>query len=1056
MDSDGLSRDIDNDGDIDIITTSSGDKMGIHINDGIGGFSEVPDIILDTPSQLNGIEVMDFNGDGIDEIIIVGNKQVVMYWGDQDLLYNESSNGDALILFETSCVAYFASIIIEDFNEDGFNDIAFDTNYHYCEASPTIRNETLNILLFDDLNNTFSKAWNSSRMSSTFSSDSIKYLDLDSDGDFELIRCLASSVEIYNSSNELFVSEPWIIPEKGRNCMFMDGNFDGYLDLVSRDGSRIQLIAGPFYNFTFLDKYVYSAKSFDFIDIDLDGYLELIVGTSKNKMMRVYDINYTDITNLLWEGGNYKDTDDFEIADFDGDGTLDILQKNSQEPWDIIFSVQDTDYDATPDETDAYPLNPTQIEDSDDDGYGDHQSGFLPDDCPFYWGDSVSDRRGCPDQDGDGWSDLGDDFWREPTQWKDTDGDGFGDNHDGSSSRSGHWPGEVVANAYNPDPSPLDFDNDGFEDEGLSPIGFDDCPKELGWSYEDRFGCLDTDWDGWSNNDENWEDGDDFPNDFTQHSDADGDGFGDNINGTQGDSCPQTAGTSFRDRFGCLDLDNDGWSTDSDFDDGDPSKWGVDTDGDGVSDENDHFPNDANQSQDKDGDGYGDDSSKENGDDCPNEAGASYLDKSGCVDKDEDGVSDNGDLCPGIPGWSNPPWAGCPDSDGDGTADVIDAFPDDSSEHIDTDGDGIGDNSDLCINKETKEANNCFMDKDNDGSNDSVDVFPEDGTQWKDGDGDGYGDNPNGSNADAFPTDSKIWSDADGDGWADQFGHPLTDDCPSLPGSSSTFMNGCSDLDEDGMPDILDPDIDGDGITNDNEMDASTPTLIFDPFDPSSRPQDIDGDFIPDALDHDRDGDGFPDELERERGSDYKDGNKTPFNQYGDQDTGLFYVPGEGFKSQYDPEGVEISVSVVIDLITSELLVPLAMIPITVFLSTRKRRRYKKMRNRLEDCNDIDMLKEYEEDIDELVVHRKVKVEHGMLLRNMFERMRDQFEDQEQVRLLGGKSSAGSGGMGRGGGSQNIGPQLPQRGGMQRQQSSSPGSGGGGQRRPGGGGGGRY
>ena len=122
--------------------------------------------------------------------------------------------------------------------------------------------------------------------------------------------------------------------------------------------------------------------------------------------MRVYDINYTDITNLLWEGGNYKDTDDFEIADFDGDGTLDILQKNSQEPWDIIFSVQDTDYDATPDETDAFPLNPSLIEVSDGEGYGDHQSGFLPDDCPFYWGDSVSDRRGCPDQDGDGWSKI--------------------------------------------------------------------------------------------------------------------------------------------------------------------------------------------------------------------------------------------------------------------------------------------------------------------------------------------------------------------------------------------------------------------------------------------------------------------------------------------------------------------------------------------------------------------------------------------------------------------------------------------------------------------------
>ena len=108
------------------------------------------------------------------------------------------------------------------------------------------------------------------------------------------------------------------------------------------------------------------------------------------------------------------------------------------------------------------------------------------------------------------------------------------------------------------------------------------------------------------------------------------------------------------------------------------------------------------------------------------------------------------------------------------------------------------------------------------------------------------------------------------------------------------------------------------------------------------------------------------------------------------------------------------------------------------------------------------MLKAYEEDIDDLVVHRKVKVEHGMLLRNMFERMRDQFEDQEQVRLLGGKASSGSGGVGRGGGQQS-GPQLPQGVGMRGQQGGGQGNsgnlgGGGGPKRPGdrGGGGGRY
>jgi len=530
----------------------------------------------------------------------------------------------------------------------------------------------------------------------------------------------------------------------------------------------------------------------------------------------------------------------------------------------------------------------------------------------------------------------------------------------------------MVSNAYNPGPSPLDFDNDGFEDEGLSPFGVDDCPKDQGWSFEDRFGCLDTDWDGWSNNDDLWDQGDAFSNDFSQHNDTDGDGFGDNLNGTNGDEFPN-------DQCAAHDMDHDGMP---DF----------------------IKPNcETTLVKDDDTDGDGFNNSMENllGTN-PNNAESKPL-----------------------------------DYDGDGAADIVDAFPEDPSERQDTDKDGIGDNADFCIQKGTNGSFvDCTRDRDNDGFNDSIDQFPTDENEWIDSDGDGVGDN-----SDVWPTDSDIWSDSDGDGWADQFGHLLTDDCPSIPGTSSRFMMGCSDLDEDGMPDILDPDIDGDGITNDNEMDASSGNLQFDIFDADSYPADIDGDSIPDVLDEDRDGDGFPDDMEKQRGSDYKDANKTPFNIYGNQDTGLFYVPGEGFKSQYDPEGMEISVSVVIDLITSELLLPISMVPLSILLSTRKRRRYNKLKRKIDDCKDIDILKEYEQDIDNAIINKKVKVEHGMLLRNMFERVRDEFEDKEQVRLLGGKPQGDSGGMGGGpsspgargmGGGTSLpgsrGPSPPQRG----------------------------
>jgi len=82
----------------------------------------------------------------------------------------------------------------------------------------------------------------------------------------------------------------------------------------------------------------------------------------------------------------------------------------------------------------------------------------------------------------------------------------------------------------------------------------------------------------------------------------------------------------------------------------------ADSDGDGVPDNQDAFPNDPTETVDTDGDGVGD-----NGDAFPN-------DPSEWADSDGDGHGDNGDAFPSDPSE----WA---DSDGDGHGDNGDAFP---------------------------------------------------------------------------------------------------------------------------------------------------------------------------------------------------------------------------------------------------------------------------------------------------------------------------------------------------------------------------------------------
>ena len=94
----------------------------------------------------------------------------------------------------------------------------------------------------------------------------------------------------------------------------------------------------------------------------------------------------------------------------------------------------------------------------------------------------------------------------DPTQWNDTDGDGYGDNFANNSwlnIRPMEWPGELVTGATNVDVFPLDrtqwadSDGDWVGDEQASSRP-DGCPNAWGDSQFDRLGCPDSDGDGWS------------------------------------------------------------------------------------------------------------------------------------------------------------------------------------------------------------------------------------------------------------------------------------------------------------------------------------------------------------------------------------------------------------------------------------------------------------------------------------------------------------------------------------------------------------------------------
>ena len=153
------------------------------------------------------------------------------------------------------------------------------------------------------------------------------------------------------------------------------------------------------------------------------------------------------------------------------------------------YSDPDANWPATTDcyGADAFPNDPTQWCDEDNDGFGSNPEGNNPDDCPNQAGPSNQNQFGCPDRDGDGWSNSGDPFPDDGTQWSDTDGDNYGDNQSGNNpdafpNDASQWrdqdgdgygdnPGGSNGDRFPGDPLQWsDFDNDGFGDLSLIHI----------------------------------------------------------------------------------------------------------------------------------------------------------------------------------------------------------------------------------------------------------------------------------------------------------------------------------------------------------------------------------------------------------------------------------------------------------------------------------------------------------------------------------------------------------------------------------------------------------
>jgi len=346
----------------------------------------------------------------------------------------------------------------------------------------------------------------------------------------------------------------------------------------------------------------------DTADTDKDG--DGVLDTSDNCPLTA------NASQLDTDGDGTGDACD---PDDDNDDISDIIELQcGTDPLDASDTPIDTDSDGTVD-----------CLDTDDDNDGQLDTDEIACGSNPLLASSMSldtDSDGTPDcvdtdDDNDTYLDTNDAFPLDATEWLDTDNDGIGNNAD------------------------LDDDNDGQSDTDETACGsnpLDATSLSLDTDSDNIPDCVDNDDD-----DDGVEDtADEFPLDPLEWTDTDEDGTGNNAD---------------------TDDDNDGFSDidelSCDSDPLNPLSKPADQDGDGIADCID---------TDRDGDG------------CENEQDAFPDNADECVDTDGDGVGDNFEV----------------DDDGDGYLDTDDAFPLDPTESKDSDGDGIGDNADTDDNND--------------------------------------------------------------------------------------------------------------------------------------------------------------------------------------------------------------------------------------------------------------------------------------------------------------------------------------------------------------------
>ncbi len=311
--------DVDNDGDLDIISTSIDDgKLAWYENQGNGTFG-TQTLISTTSNPATSLYIADLNGDGYEDIVTTGGTGNKITWNMNN--GDGTFSNDSLI---SNSVTNPYDIVVADLNGDAYPDLL-----------AAIKGENRIVWFENDGEGEFSS--DSTITSLTNGVVSVIASDIDNDGDLDVLSAsiLDNKIAYYVNNGSGQFSGQFIISsvtDSASSVLAADLNGDDFPEIITTSigDNKISIHSNNSGSISSTQNVISTASNgpndVEAADLDGDGDLDLMVSSRKdNKIVWFLNDGTGSFSDQIIFTNNADQVANIHLADLYKDGDLDVI-----------------------------------------------------------------------------------------------------------------------------------------------------------------------------------------------------------------------------------------------------------------------------------------------------------------------------------------------------------------------------------------------------------------------------------------------------------------------------------------------------------------------------------------------------------------------------------------------------------------------------------------------------------------------------------------------------------------------------------------------------------